>query len=141
MKTILSFVFGLVVSFSFAQTTPVAPDQPGAPKSTQKLKFESTVKDFGEIPQKVPASFEFKCVNVSNEPIIISDVVKSCGCTQPEFSKEPILPGKSSVVKATYNAAGIGPFNKTLTVKTSTGDVVILTVKGKVIAPPPAATN
>ncbi len=133
MKTMFSFLLCLLFTASFAQN-PVPADFPGAPKAPDKLKFETTTKDFGEITQGIPASFEFKCTNVTKEPIIIADVVKSCGCTQPEFSKEPILPGKTSTIKATYNAAALGMFSKTLTVKTSTSDVIILTVKGTVIA-------
>jgi len=133
MKTIFSFLLCLIFTASFAQT-PATPIAPGTPKAPEKLKFETTVKDFGELKQGIPASFEFNCTNTTKEPIIIADVVKSCGCTQPEYSKEPILPGKTTTIKATYNAAALGMFSKTLTVKTSTGDVTILTVKGTVVA-------
>ena len=128
----------------FAQqgTTP-APQDPTAGQAQQKpaisLKFESTVKDFGDIKQNIPASIEFKFTNISKTPQVISDVVKSCGCTQPEFTKEPILPGKSSVIKATYNAAALGNFNKTLTVRTVDQEVYTLTIKGNVLADPAAA--
>ncbi len=147
-KTISTLLLTCVCVAVFAQqgTNPAQPT-PQAPQNAQaqqkpavSLKFESTTKDFGDIKQNVPASFEFKFTNVSKTPQIISDVVKSCGCTQPEFSKEPILPGKSSIVKATYNAAALGNFNKTLTVRTVDQEVYTLTVKGNVLAPPAATT-
>jgi hypothetical protein len=142
-RTIFALLLTFVCVAVFAQqgTTPATPAPQNAPaqqKPAISLKFESVVKDFGDIKQNVPASFEFKFTNVSKTPQVISDVVKSCGCTQPEFSKEPILPGKSSVVKATYNAAALGNFNKTLTVRTVDQEVYTLTVKGNVLADPAA---
>ncbi|GGK81736.1 DUF1573 domain-containing protein [Rufibacter glacialis] len=111
------------------------------------LTFEKDLHDFGNVTEGVQAVYEFKFKNTGNQPLIISHVQASCGCTTPEWPKEAILPGKSGVVKAGYNSAGRpGAFNKTLTV-TSNGnpDTRSLFIKGTVIqksaAPAPAGAS
>ncbi|ALJ01600.1 DUF1573 domain-containing protein [Rufibacter tibetensis] len=99
------------------------------------LTFEKDMHDFGNVTEGVQAIYEFKFKNTGNQPVIISHVQASCGCTTPEWPKEAILPGKTGVVKAGYNSAGRpGAFNKTLTV-TSNGnpDNLSLFIKGTVI--------
>ncbi|MFC6999480.1 DUF1573 domain-containing protein [Rufibacter roseus] len=98
------------------------------------LTFEKEVHDFGTIPQGVPATYDFVVKNTGNEPVLISNVQASCGCTTPEWSKEPILPGKTAVIKAGYNAAAMGQFNKALTVTSNgTPDTQMLFIKGTVV--------
>lgn len=94
----------------------------------------STAFDFGEIPQNKPVSHTFRFTNNGDEPLVISSVQASCGCTVAAYSKDPVLPGGEGYVTATYNAAKLGAFNKTLTVNANadTG-AVLLTVKGTVV--------
>jgi hypothetical protein len=98
-----------------------------------KITWISMEHDFGEITQGIPvtATFEFK--NVFNEPIVISNVRTSCGCTVAEYSKKPILPGESSTISVTYNAQKAGVFNKIVSVTMDEKDEYKLTVKGSVI--------
>jgi pectate lyase len=56
----------------------------------------------------------------------------SCGCTATDYSKEPIAPGKKGYVTATYNAANMGAFHKTVTVTANTDAPVVLVIKGEV---------
>lgn len=81
-----------------------------------KLKVDTETKDFGKIPQGKPVTHEFTVTNTGTTPVVISNVTASCGCTTPTWSQAPILPGKSSKVSATYNAAAMGSFNKQITV-------------------------
>ena len=68
--------------------------------------------------------FEFK--NIGTEPIILSGVQASCGCTTPTWPKEPILPGKTAKVTATYNTQGRpGNFVKTITINSNVGTKVV----------------
>jgi hypothetical protein len=91
------------------------------------------VADFGEIPQSIPKVGEFKLTNTGNEPLLIVSAQASCGCTNLQYAKDPILPGKSTVISATYNAAAPGNFMKTITVKTNAGDqATVLQIKGTV---------
>ena len=83
-----------------------------------KIKFVEETHDFGNIKEGTQATFEFKFMNTGNAPLILESVQASCGCTTPEWSREPIAPGHSGKVIATYNSASRpGPFSKTITVK------------------------
>lgn len=98
-----------------------------------KVAWAKESHDFGTIPQGKPVSVEFTFTNEGDEPLLVADVVASCGCTASEYSKETIAPGKSSKIKATYNAATIGAFNKSITVNFSDAAAKkILNIKGTV---------
>lgn len=103
------------------------------------ISFEKTEHDFGKISEeKGPVTYEFKFTNTGGSPIIISNVKASCGCTTPEWTKDPVLPGKTGFVKATYdpkNRPGI--FNKSITVSSNAENAtVVLIIKGDVVPRP-----
>lgn len=99
-----------------------------------KLEFVKETYEFGNIAQGTPVSHEFKFKNTGNQPVVISNVQASCGCTTPEWTNTPVLPGKSGFIKASYNAAAMGVFNKSITV-TSNGSngTQVLYIKGTVV--------
>ena len=98
-----------------------------------KISWVKDVHDFGEIPQGKPVTVEFSFANTGDEPLLIADVVPSCGCTASDYSKEAIAPGKSSSIKVTYNAASTGSFSKTITVNFVDGSLrKLLSIKGTV---------
>lgn len=139
-KIILSLaVLALTASVSFAQDKKQAieamPADKAAAQNLDAMKFNEEVHDFGTIPQGKPVTTEFSFKNTSKSPITLSNVSASCGCTTPEWTKEPILPGKTGKVKATYNAAAAAPFTKTITVTSNQG-TKMLTIKGTVEAAP-----
>ena len=112
-----------------------APDvQPGATDGkVAEIKFDKETHDFGNIPQGVPATYEFVFKNTGKTPLIVTNAAASCGCTTPEWTKEPIKPGKTGMVKATFNAASPGPFTKSVTVVSNAkNSTVILYLKGDV---------
>ncbi len=80
-------------------------------------KFANETIDFGKIKQGVPQKGTFTVTNIGNEPLIIEQANPTCGCTISDYTKEPIAPGKTGVINATYNAANAGHFEKHLTVK------------------------
>jgi hypothetical protein len=106
-----------------------------APASNLKpedVVFKSEVHDFGTIPEGPAAEYEFTFTNNGKEPLIIQQVHASCGCTTPSYSKEPVLPGKTGVVKASYSTVGRpNAFTKTITVVSNAG-TKMLTIKGEV---------
>ncbi len=120
-----------------ATTAPIT--TPATPASTQPdFLFESESHDFGTIPEGTQATYEFKFTNTGKEPLIISNVQASCGCTTPKWSNEPIAPGKTGTITASYNSSGRpGPFTKSITVTSNakTGQKV-LTINGVVEAKP-----
>ena len=95
------------------------------------------VNDFGDIAYNIPKTAEFVLTNAGKEPLIISSAKASCGCTNLKYASEPILPGKTTVVSATYNAAAQGVFTKTVTVVTNAdANPVVLQIKGNVLPKP-----
>lgn len=146
-KIILSIGMFLAVNAAFAQSKPVAltPSNntptmqaqapAAAPASSLKpenMYFAVSVHDFGTIPEGPAAEHEFEFTNTGKEPIVISNVSASCGCTTPSYSKEPVLPGKKGKIKASYNTNGrVAPFTKSITINSNAGTKV-LTIKGEV---------
>lgn len=139
-KLIISaFVAISTVFATSAQTAPVAEN-----KSKAEITFDKETHDFGIIPQNTPATYTFILKNTGKDPLIITNAAASCGCTTPEWTKEPIMPGKKGFVKATYNAATIGVFNKAVTVMSNADRAqVTLYIKGdvKTAAEVPAKTD
>ena len=108
---------------------------PNAPK----INFYEELYDFKEIPEGPQATHEFKFKNTGKEPLILSNVKASCGCTTPSWPKDPILPGKESTILVTYNTQGRpGPFTKSITI-TSNSDSPnkVINIKGDVIKAEP----
>jgi len=107
--------------------------------TAQAQKVDEMVKvnekhDFGKIKQNVPVTTNFEITNVSNKPMVIESATGSCGCTTPEVPKEPIAPGASTKLKVAYNAAALGSFNKTVTVKfAGVDEPKILTISGETL--------
>jgi hypothetical protein len=108
------------------------------PADGPQMKFRETTFDYGNIPRNVPATHEFQFTNTGNAPLIINSANPSCGCTVPEYSQEPIMPGKTGVIKVVYNAANPGGFTKSVTVRSNAGETS-LTIKGNVIEKPAEA--
>jgi hypothetical protein len=96
-------------------------------------KFDKTIFEFEDLTQGTPGTASFILTNDGKEPLIIASANASCGCTNLTYSKDPILPGKSITMSVTYNAAALGAFTKSVTVRTNASDQpVILQIKGKV---------
>lgn len=104
------------------------------------LKFSSEVHDFGTLKEGPIATYSFEVKNTGNAPVVISNAMASCGCTTPEWKKDPIMPGATASIKVGYNTSGRpGNFTKTITVTSNAENAtVVLTIKGKVT---PKATS
>ncbi len=130
----LSLIFALLFFVAFAaksQTSTTATQKSAGPEIT----FENLEHDYGTIQQGADGNCVFKFKNTGNEPLILSDVRKSCGCTTPTWSKEPILPGQNGVINVGYNTNNVSTFNKSITViSNATNATVTLTIKGTVTA-------
>lgn len=104
-----------------------------ATKETKTVEWISLIHDFGEINLKEPATATFEFTNNGSEPVAILAVKSSCGCTVTDYSKEPVLPTKSSSVSATYDSKRIGTFQKAITVTMNDNKQYRLTLKGTVV--------
>ncbi len=149
-KFLLSAVVLVSVSaVSFAQhqhppTTPAttttttttatpAPANPDGPV----MKFEKEEFNFGNIKQGDKVQYEFEFVNAGKEPLIITEAHGSCGCTVPEWPKQPLKKGEKGVIKITFDSTGKqGMQDKTVTITSnSTDSPKILHVKGNIEVP------
>lgn len=103
--------------------------------ASETVSFDKTVHDFGDVSTADgPLTCTFTLTNTGKDPIAIFEVVSSCGCTDVKWTKEPLQPGKSGTIQATYkNEDGPIPFDKTLTVYISgVKKPVILRLRGVV---------
>lgn len=117
------------VSGALAQeSTPVS----GGPE----ISVDKDVHDYGTIKQGANGSCEFEVTNNGSEPLIISKAKGSCGCTVPEWPKEPIMPGKSAVMTVRYDTKRVGPINKSVTITSNAtnASTKVVRIKGKVLA-------
>ncbi|MEM9984812.1 MAG: DUF1573 domain-containing protein [Bacteroidota bacterium] len=98
--------------------------------------WEAETHDFGSIKQGEPVSHTFYVKNTGNQPLELVRVIPACGCTAADYTQEPIKPGETGYIKATYNAATVGYFSKTIVVTTNEEDTpnTILRFKGEVMA-------
>jgi hypothetical protein len=138
MKKIALTLFAfMLVACAFAQDVAVVSKATSLPSADVAVfKWILREFDFGKIKVSVPVSHEFTFTNTGDVPLVISSVNASCGCTVTAYSKDPIQPGGQGFVKATYNAAKVGQFTKTVTVNANTDEgQVVLTIKGEVIDP------
>ena len=131
------FFLGILVALANVGFGQVTASAPAAPKADLAV-FETTSlnHDFGKIKQGVPVMHEFKFTNKGKVPMVITNVAASCGCTTPDWTRDPIAPGGEGFIKATYNAASPGAFNKTVTVTSNVENgSVQLFIKGEVATP------
>jgi hypothetical protein len=100
-----------------------------------EIKFEETTFDFGEITEGEQATHTFRFTNTGKQELIISNVRASCGCTTPNWTKAPVAPGETGIIKASYNSRNRpGHFNKSITIRANTKQGThVLYIKGKVI--------
>ncbi len=138
MKTILTIIAtAIMVNFAIAQGI-----QATAKPVTLVLKENSY--DFGKIPQGRPVTHDFFVSNPSStDTLKIEDVHASCGCTTPEWNREPVAPNGSTKIKVGYNAYSESPFEKTVTITYNGGQTKMITIKGLVYKAPanPAPEN
>ncbi|GAB4092524.1 DUF1573 domain-containing protein [Flaviaesturariibacter terrae] len=103
-------------------------------KVDQAVKINTDKYDFGKIKQGVPVNTAFEIKNISDKPLVIESATGSCGCTTPTVPKEPIAPGATAKLPVNYNAAAMGVFTKTVTVKfAGINEPKVLTITGETV--------
>jgi hypothetical protein len=124
MRRILSLVVALSAVF-------LAGAQTSTPNS-DVLQLKELEYDFSQIPQNKPVYHTFVIVNTGKEALKLDNVQASCGCTTPEWSRDPIPAGASANIKVGYNAAAEGPFEKTITITFNGNESKFFKIKGTV---------
>ncbi len=134
MRTIITLSFLFFGAYLFAQENSVGTNNKLDTPGESLVKWENTTIDMGEVKYKVPQTASFVVKNIGEKPVIITNAKGSCGCTNIKYPKEPIKPGETGTVEATYNAASLGAFNKSVTVDINIPDGrQILRLKGTVM--------
>lgn len=123
-KLLFSFAAFALTATSFAQV-----------KSDDIAKIKMETVEMGKIPQGIPAPAIFTVVNTGTKDLIIESASPTCGCTIGDYTKTPIAPGKTGTITATYNAGGLGAFEKHMNVKfAGADDTKSITIKGEVLS-------
>lgn len=134
MKKSIIFIGMFVGAVSLANAQVVTPN----PAPTTKITFDKMENDYGKImqdPESGPSGdCVFKFTNAGTQPLILTSATGSCGCTVPKAPlNQPFAPGESGEVKVHYDVKRIGPFTKTVTIKSNgSAEDIKLTIKGTV---------
>ena len=104
------------------------------PASAQKITTQHEVVDCGQVVFRKPVTAEFVLKNDGHKPLVINNVLKSCGCTEVDYPKTGIAAGESFVIKAVYDAKQMGTFTKQVCLYTNADEEpFILSMRGKVV--------
>jgi hypothetical protein len=122
--------FLLLTFFQLSQAFAQAP--------AETIRLKETEFDFGKIPQGKPVYHVFELVNTGTAPMKLDNVSASCGCTTPEWSRDPIPAGGTTLIRVGFNAATEGPFEKPITI-TAEGQTKQVKIKGLVWKAPQGA--
>ncbi len=132
MKKILaSLVFVIATCTMSCSQTPASSEE----KSVfgPAIEFSETDYDYGTMKQGDNGTHEFVFTNTGTEPLVLSNVRSSCGCTIPEWPREPINASESAMIKVKYDTKRIGQFNKSITVYSNASEApIVLHIKGNI---------
>ena len=119
MKTIISF-FAVVFTIGMV--------------NGQEFKFERELIDYGKIVQNSEGKRVFEFTNVGEEPLLIKQVVSTCGCAVSKKPEQPIMPNQKGIIEVSYDTKKVGSFSKMFTVLSNdkTANRRILKIKGYV---------
>jgi hypothetical protein len=99
-----------------------------------QISFDQTTYDYGTIKVNSDGTCEFKFKNKGNTPLVLTNVRSTCGCTVPQWPKQPIKKGKTGIIKVKYNTRIKGTFNKSIYVYSNgSPKPVILKITGTVV--------
>ncbi|MBI3141592.1 MAG: DUF1573 domain-containing protein [Bacteroidetes bacterium] len=114
-------------------------------KALQKIaevQFEKNRHNFGKVKYQQPVIYYFEFTNTGETDLVILEAKASCGCTTPEWPKEPIKPGEKGKIKVGFKSTAEGPFNKQINVEANTNpQTTVLTIVGEVLKDPANQPN
>jgi hypothetical protein len=119
-----------------AATQPYDQTPKADPATATKIEFAESQFDFGTLKEGDKTRHIFKFKNTGDKPLTISNAAGSCGCTVPQFPKEPIMPGEEGEINVEFDSKGkVGKQSKTVTITANTDPVqTVLTINSEVIA-------
>ncbi|MFZ5554001.1 MAG: DUF1573 domain-containing protein [Bacteroidota bacterium] len=96
-----------------------------------QISFEHDMYDFGTRKQGSDVEHKYVFTNTGDAPLVITDVKRTCGCTTPNWTKEPVAPGKTGFIVLQYDSKRVGPFNKSVVVTCNDPEHPEITLKFK----------
>lgn len=116
MRRAILFIIGAIFisSLSFAQNS-------NDNSSAASINFEEKVHDFGTIEENSDGTCTFSFKNSGNEPLVITEVITSCGCTDPDYPDRPIMPGEKNQIEIAYDTSKLGNINEQIIVRSNCG--------------------
>ncbi|MDR0976966.1 MAG: DUF1573 domain-containing protein [Prevotellaceae bacterium] len=130
----------IITALLFSATAAWAQSEAAVKKDDTKrsdIKFDATTHNFGTFSEEKPVTCTFTFTNTGDVPLVIHQAIASCGCTIPEYTEEPVLPGKKGTIKVTYDGSGKMPghFKKSITLRTNAKtEMVRLFIEGDMTA-------
>jgi len=102
-----------------------------------KIVFAEKEHNYGTIQKGGDGNCVFSFTNTGDEPLILSGVRASCGCTTPSWTNKPVMPGKTGEIKVKYNTNNVGGFTKTVTITSNAVNEprLVVKIKGNVVNP------
>ena len=131
-KIMVLFLLVPVFNISRAQTVITPVQTTLTPVPIDPLQLKETEHDFSQIPQGKPVYYNFEIINNGTTALKLDDVKASCGCTTPEWSRDPIAPGSAAKIRVGYNAAVEGYFEKFITITYNNNQNKQIKIKGTV---------
>jgi hypothetical protein len=129
-------LFTTILSSAFAQVPMANTGGVALTRPPDVVQLKENAHNFGKIPQGRPATYTFEIVNTGGSPLKLDNVQASCGCTTPEWSRDPIAAGATAQIRVGYNAYSEGSFTKTVTIIYNTNQTKTLTISGEVYKMP-----
>ncbi|SFQ51216.1 DUF1573 domain-containing protein [Parafilimonas terrae] len=146
MKTVILILFSLFIicacnnNKKFDENkeaaAPILKSQADTANYTE-IQWVDSIIDFGTMRTEDSMHFKFRFKNTGSKPLFISEAQSSCGCTVTNYPKDPIMPGKTSFISATFNSNfSIGPVFKTITVMANTknNNQHVLLLHGEIVS-------
>lgn len=124
----LIFILVLLVTIA-----PTIKAQQSPPATNDSIIFNKLVHEYGTIEKGSDGMAIFAFTNKGQKPLVLSNVRATCGCTVPEWTKQPVAPGETGEIKVKYNTNIVGNFNKTITVSSNAANAAVtLRIRGNV---------
>lgn len=136
-------IFGLFLAVAaVANTNKAQAQQVGEMQNGAKIEFAKETHDYGTVKYAGNGQCTFEFTNTGNAPLIISNAKGSCGCTVPDWPKEPIAPGAKGKIMVKYDTKRVGAINKSVTITSNAVNEPTKTIRIKgTVAPAPEGTS
>lgn len=137
MKKLFLFCLVAVMTMGAVNAQEAKKEAAAENQHGPKIVFAEREHNYGTIQKGGDGNCSFTFTNVGDEPLILSGVRASCGCTTPKWTQKPVMPGKAGEIGVRYNTNNVGGFTKTVTITSNAVNEprVVVKIKGNVVAP------